>query len=79
MCIRDRFLEGYLDACGHALTPKEIEVLPLGAKIITAEPVSYTHLDVYKRQVLATPVEPLMTRPGVLRGMRFPKMNRNSS
>ena len=31
------FLEGYLDACGHALTPKEIEVLPLGAKIITAE------------------------------------------
>ena len=31
------FLEGCLDACGHALTPKEIEVLPLGAKIITAE------------------------------------------
>ena len=31
------FLEGYLDACGHALTPKEIEVLPLGAKNITAE------------------------------------------
>lgn len=31
------FLEGYLDACGHALTAREIEVLPLGAKIITAE------------------------------------------
>lgn len=31
------FLEGYLDACGHALTQTEIEALPLGAKIITAE------------------------------------------
>ena len=31
------FLEGYLDACGHALTENEISVLPLGAKIITIE------------------------------------------
>lgn len=31
------FLEGYLDACGAALTETEIAVLPLGAKIITAE------------------------------------------
>ena len=31
------FLEGYLDACGEALTENEIAVLPLGAKIITAE------------------------------------------
>ena len=31
------FLEGYLAACGDALTDKEIEVLPLGAKIMTAE------------------------------------------
>jgi Ser/Thr protein kinase RdoA (MazF antagonist) len=31
------FLQGYLDACGASLTDKEIEVLPLGAKIITGE------------------------------------------
>ena len=31
------YLEGYLDACGHALTENEINVLPLGAKIITIE------------------------------------------
>ena len=31
------YLEGYLDACGHALTENEISVLPLGAKIITIE------------------------------------------
>jgi Ser/Thr protein kinase RdoA (MazF antagonist) len=31
------FLQGYLDACGAALTKKEIEVLPLGAKILTGE------------------------------------------
>ena len=31
------YLEGYLDACGHALTENEISVLPLGAKIITTE------------------------------------------
>ena len=31
------FLEGYLDACGCALTETEIAVLPLGAKIITTE------------------------------------------
>ena len=31
------FLEGYLDACGASLTDAEIAVLPLGAKIITAE------------------------------------------
>lgn len=31
------YLEGYLDACGHALTENEICVLPLGAKIITIE------------------------------------------
>ena len=31
------YLEGYLDACGHALTENEIDVLPLGAKIITIE------------------------------------------
>ena len=31
------YLEGYLDACGHVLTENEIDVLPLGAKIITTE------------------------------------------
>ncbi len=31
------YLEGYLDACGHALTENEINVLPLGAKVITIE------------------------------------------
>lgn len=31
------FLEGYLDACGDALTQKEIEVLPLGAKTMAGE------------------------------------------
>ena len=31
------FLRGYLDACGGALTAKEIEVLPLSAKVITGE------------------------------------------
>ena len=31
------FLRGYLDACGSALTEKEIEVLPLSAKVITGE------------------------------------------
>ena len=31
------YLEGYLDACGHALTENEIDVLPLGARIITIE------------------------------------------
>ena len=31
------FLRGYLDACGSALTAKEIEVLPLSAKVITGE------------------------------------------
>ena len=31
------FLEGYLDACGDELTLQEIEVLPIGAKIMTAE------------------------------------------
>ena len=32
-----------------------------------------------RSMVLATPVEPLMTRPGAFRGIRLPKMNRNSS
>lgn len=46
------FLEGYLDACGDALTQKEIEVLPLGAKTIACELASrflkdYLDGDVY--------------------------------
>ena len=31
------YLDGYLDACGNALTENEVSVLPLGAKIITIE------------------------------------------
>ncbi len=31
------FLEGYLAECGSMLTPEELRVLPLGARIITAE------------------------------------------
>ena len=34
---------------------------------------------VERSMVFATPVEPLMTRPGAFRGIRLPKMNRNSS
>jgi Na+/melibiose symporter-like transporter len=32
-----------------------------------------------RSMVLATPVDPLMTRPGVFSGIRFPKMKRNRS
>lgn len=35
--LYEAILRGYLDACGSALDAREIEVLPLGAKIITAE------------------------------------------
>ena len=34
---------------------------------------------VERLMVFATPVEPLMTRPGAFNGIRFPKMNRNNS
>ena len=34
---------------------------------------------VERSMVFATPVEPLMTRPGVFNGIRFPKMNRNNN
>ena len=34
-----------------ALVPMKVAVLPLSKKEVLAGPVSYTHLDVYKRQV----------------------------
>ena len=37
LAMYEAFLRGYLDACGDVLTRREIEVLPLGAKIMTAE------------------------------------------
>lgn len=37
LSMYEAFLRGYLDACGGVLTAREIEVLPLGAKIMTAE------------------------------------------
>lgn len=37
LSMYEAFLRGYLDACGDVLTKREIEVLPLGAKIMTAE------------------------------------------
>ena len=33
----EAFTDGFLAACGHHLTPKELECLPLGVKIITLE------------------------------------------
>lgn len=33
----EAFTEGFLSACGDRLTPKEIETLPLGAKLMTLE------------------------------------------
>ena len=37
LSMYEAFLRGYLDACGDVLTAREIETLPLGAKIMTAE------------------------------------------
>jgi len=32
-----RYSEGFLTACGESLTEKEVEMLPMGAKIMTLE------------------------------------------
>ena len=44
----------------------KIEDFPIACEVIDAEAVSYTHLDVYKRQGLTSgvPVEPPGSRPG---------------
>lgn len=35
--LYNTFLKGYLDGCNGSLTPKEIEMLPVGAKVMTYE------------------------------------------
>ena len=35
--LYEAFTEGFLSACGSRLTPKEVETLPLGAKLMTLE------------------------------------------
>ena len=58
MCIRDRALDGTIRPIYGAL-PATILARELGMKRIflpidnTLEAVSYTHLDVYKRQILS--------------------------
>lgn len=37
MEMYEAFTEGFLSACGERLTPKEIETLPMGAKLMTLE------------------------------------------
>ena len=49
MCIRDRHWGTSLDDSGSPVQPSCSTLLELQAPV---EPVSYTHLDVYKRQVL---------------------------
>ena len=47
MCIRDRFLEGLF----ALRQQREAMLNGYRAHLVRAWPVSYTHLDVYKRQV----------------------------
>ena len=58
MCIRDRQYRGGHSECGWVVTKLQAtremwitaRMRPAMAKTPSAEPVSYTHLDVYKRQ-----------------------------
>ena len=59
MCIRDSFTDAagnrfeYKVAVVEALTPQSVEDMTSGEwalSLFTCTPVSYTHLDVYKRQ-----------------------------
>ena len=58
MCIRDRYTASGFAACGklfHSLFGVDyMAAMVISAIVIVAytTPVSYTHLDVYKRQVL---------------------------
>ena len=52
----DLYLKGYLEACGRGLTQREVELLPMGAKVITYEQAlrflaDYLNGDVYYRTV----------------------------
>ena len=57
MCIRDRSVEAQMEARQLMLAPNNIFSPASGKPIATPTqdiiPVSYTHLDVYKRQTLA--------------------------
>ncbi|MBO7711788.1 MAG: mucin desulfatase, partial [Lachnospiraceae bacterium] len=50
----DLYLKGYLEACGDRLTRREIQLLPMGAKVITYEQAlrflgDYLNGDIYYR------------------------------
>ena len=52
----DLYLKGYLEACGDRLTQREIELLPMGAKVITYEQAlrflaDYLNGDIYYRMM----------------------------
>ena len=57
MCIRDRLDSAYYINAGGccycaSLIARELEARKIKYKLIIYDPVSYTHLDVYKRQNL---------------------------
>ena len=64
MCIRDRLsLKEIKEIRGHIDDRMEIETFVHGAMCISySGPVSYTHLDVYKRQVLHVTVQATIPR-----------------
>ena len=60
MCIRDSYLRGRYILLRSAPQPQPFRLVDLQANIV---PVSYTHLDVYKRQIL--PKAPIYQRIGM--------------
>ena len=53
MCIRDSFHAGEHLAGAHGhVVDRLCNALPVEGVLISRHPVSYTHLDVYKRQAL---------------------------
>ena len=63
MCIRDRDVDGFCIVSSDSDFTRLVSRLRESGKMVigmgenkTPEPVSYTHLDVYKRQLVYAPV-----------------------
>ena len=51
MCIRDRGVPSFMQVLGVVTNEMQVEAVIIAEEIKQHNPVSYTHLDVYKRQV----------------------------